>query len=99
MASIKLDIVNIVDEIHENFTAEHQAKALGDRLCALTAGLSIRFDVDAGENTHEGLVLEFTGRPADLAILIRRYEEDPGLRAELHDQIVYVKPMDGSCQS
>lgn len=100
MASLKLDMVNIVDEIHENFSAGiAQDRALADRLHQLTAGLNITFDVDHMDVMHEGPVLEFTGRPADLAILIRRYEEDPGLRNELHDQIKYVDPMEGSCQS
>lgn len=99
MASLKLDLVNIVSEIHENFAAEYQEAALADRLHQLTAGLGITFDVTNPDYTHEGLTLEFTGKPDALAILIRRYEEDPEMRAELRDRITYVKPMDGSCQS
>lgn len=100
MASLKLDLVNIVDEIHENFSAGiAQDRALADQLHQLTAGLNITFDVDHLDNTHEGFVLEFTGPPSQLVYLIRRYEEDVDLRAEHIARITYVKPMDGSCQS
>jgi hypothetical protein len=100
MASVKLDMVNIVDEIHENFSAGiAQDQAFADYLHNLTAGLNITFDVDHLDNTHEGIVLEFTGKPSDLVYLIRRYEEDVDLRAEHVARIKYVDPMPGSCQS
>lgn len=87
MASIKLDMTNAWAD---------GPRLFGEYLHDLTAGLKVTFDVTQLDNTHEGPTLEFTGRPADLGVLIRRYESDPGLRKELHDQIKYVDPMPGS---
>lgn len=90
MASLWLDITNTVDEFPTTFA---------DRLHELTANLGLTFDVARIEVNHDGPIIEFTGRPDALAILIRRYEDDPGLRAELRDRIHYVPPMAGSCES
>jgi hypothetical protein len=101
MASLKLDMTNHLESLAWEFPNEsaRQTRGFADYLFMLTEHLGILFDVDTMENTHEGPVIEFTGRPDALAILIRRYEEDPGLRAELRDRITYVAPMTGSCES
>jgi hypothetical protein len=101
MASLKLDMTNHIESLAWEFPDEptRQARGFADYLFMLTEHLAITFDVDRMENTHEGPVIEFTGRPDALAILIRRYEDDPELRAELRDRITYVAPMPGSCES
>jgi hypothetical protein len=90
MASIKLDMTNDWAE---------GPRLFGEALHELTKNLPVTFDIDACHNESGEMLLEFTGAPDVLAILIRRFEDDPGLRAELRDRIHYVPPMPGSCES
>lgn len=88
MASIKLDMINYLDD---------DGKLPAHVLIELTKNLPVTFDVTKPTNEQGGTYsLEFTGRPADLALLVRRYEEDPDMRKDLWEEIQYVAPMPGS---
>lgn len=82
MASIVLDVFNIVDVFSTNSFVN-----LSDYLHELTHGLDVTFD-EPRPGINEGVpVIEFTGDYDTLVTLIERYEDDEELREELVEEI------------